>query len=212
MSTLIISTNTKRALDYIQKDIENREGIRVNLVNNIDILCYNDKELKISTLLVRDINNRLSEKSLNLKNKYLILSNFNSATQEAQNAFLKNLEESSAKIYLIANSKSGILETALSRVFLVNLKFKKNTNKEIVNILDKIVYDKQLSLIKSLTSKHSFKKILNNLEIYIKVNSAKIEKEKQVNTLNKIYICKKRSVGVTLNSEIQLTNIILHII
>ncbi len=205
MSTLIITNNTNKALRFIKKTIEGKENRSINIFNNIDILCYNNKDINLSTELIREINRKLTDRSSDLSNKYLIISNFNRSTPEAQNAFLKTLEESNKEIFLVSKNKSGILETIISRVFIKNISAKYTYSKEIQEILYKIIFNCELNLIKDLSSKYKLEKILNNFEYFLNKNREKIEIGKRTLALNKIYLFKKRNVEIKLNNEIQLT-------
>ena len=212
MSILIISNNANKALKYVKQEIEKEEGKRVNIFNNIDILVFNNNHSNLSTDVIRDINIKIQDKNINLSNKYLIISNFNRATPEAQNAFLKTLEESNKKIFLISTNKNGILETVISRVFIKYIHDKKTYNKKVQEILNKIVFNTELNLIKELCSKYSTEKILDNLEFFLNKHKEKFIKQKLAISINKIYVYKKRNTTIKLNTEIQITNIIIGLI
>ena len=211
MSNLIISKSNKKAIKYIKTAIYKKENNSINIFNNIDIFYYDNCREDLSTDTIREINKFLTEKSLLLKNKYAILSNFNSASIEAQNAFLKTLEENLNGIFLIADNTNRILSTVLSRVFIINLNSKTTFNTKIQSELHKIISQVSIGEIKDLTKNYSFEKLLNNLEYYLYKHKNNIETVKLEKSLKKLYEVKNRAQSVKLNSEIQLTNIIAHL-
>lgn len=210
MSTLIISNNKTKALKYIVNSIEKAEDCSINILNNVDILYHNDNEKNLSTSTIRDIITFIDQKNLNLSKKYVIISNFNRSSVEAQNTFLKTLEENNNEIYLISKNLNGILPTVISRVFIKDIEQKFTYNKKILAEINAI-YKGDLSKIKNLSKNFDLEKVLNNLEYFIYKNKNSFERDTIKKILTKIYKCKNQILEVKLNSEIQLTSIFLEL-
>lgn len=210
MSTLIISNNKTKALKYIVSNIEKAEKCSINILNNVDILYHNDNVKNLSTSTIRSIITFIDQKSLNLSKKYVIISNFNRSSIEAQNTFLKTLEENNNEIYLISKNLNGILPTVISRVFIKDIEQKFTYNKKILAEINAI-YKGDLSKIKNLSKNFDLEKVLNNLEYFIYRNKDNLDRVKIQKILTKIYKCKNQILEVKLNSEIQLTSILLEL-
>jgi DNA polymerase III delta prime subunit len=210
-SILIISNSSKIYTNYIINYITNEEDIELQNLLNIDIISNKRGDKKISTSQIREYIKQATTKPTVLKNKYLVLYNFNRATPNAQNAFLKTLEESNVNIILQASSKADILETVISRAKIVELKNVIKVSKEIQNLLAEIIENQKLSKIPALVKNTTSIQIIRNLEIYIKGNIRKNPKRAK-SAAKKLYLYKKRVGEVPLNTELQVTNIVLDLI
>ena len=104
MSTLIISNNKTKALKYIVTILKKRRSVSINILNNVDILYHNDNVKNLSTSTIRSIITFIDQKSLNLSKKYVIISNFNRSSIEAQNTFKNIGEKNNNEIYLISKT------------------------------------------------------------------------------------------------------------
>ena len=93
----------------------------------------------------------------------IILPNAHLLTEEAQNAFLKTLEEPESTIVLLAENEDQLLDTVVSRCFLINLPPEKKIGKvnieilrnvtdrgEAIKIIDELLQTKPYSLTRKL--------------------------------------------------------------
>lgn len=137
---LLIVKNQKLADAYL-KDFINYRNIAV-----FNIFRYKPLKDIITIDQIRDIQPLLTR--IEKEKKLIIIYSFDTAKTEAQNAFLKTLEEKSPKAYfiLIADSQLKILPTVVSRCQICRLKEKqiiKTSVKE--NFLNDLNYAKLLS-------------------------------------------------------------------
>jgi len=114
---LVISTSEKKKEDYLNLFID-RNGIK-----KADIFRFRPEKDTYSIERIRGVVNYLSL-SGNLK-RLFVFYRFDKATVEAQNTFLKTLEEGqkvNAFFVLFSSSQSALLETIKSRCQLIILK------------------------------------------------------------------------------------------
>ncbi len=202
MSILIINNDKENTNKWISNYIKNIENRRINIFNNIDIITSHEWKVSLSTKDIRELIQRINKKPQNLKTKYLIIYNFDRATPQAQNAFLKTLEESKANIILQAKTKVTILDTIISRVKTIYIKQnKKNINEKLYKIIEDIVYKKELSKIKNLL-KLPEEDVIETLEYFLLKN-------KNIKSTKLFYEYKKRVKKVPLNKEVQYTAILM---
>jgi len=208
MSILIVSSKQKNTEEYLQNHISKVENVSINILNNVDIINCNKDNTKLSTMNVRSILNETSLKPHQLSSKYIIIYNYDRVGERIQNMLLKTLEEGRVKILLHANSIANILPTTLSRVIVHNLENNLNTSEENETIIHNIIVDKQVNRIWDV-KKEDINDFLNCLETYLKSN--KPDNYEKVD--KKIMLLKKRiSTGITLNKDIQLTNLFLDLL
>lgn len=208
MPKLLVTNKKEEAKQYIEGDIEKIEGEVVNIDKNADISVIDKKQVKVDD--IRDIIKTLSTKPLSLKQKYLVIFNFDKATISSQNAFLKTLEEGKAQIYLQVESSLNLLDTIISRAQVINLTIERSENTQLSQILEDIIKKSDLGQIPSVVKKYEAGEIYNNLEIvlsrFVKTNSnIKV-------AINDLYLAKKRQNQAHLNTEIQITYIIIRAI
>lgn len=105
----------------------------------------------------------------------VIISNAQNLTEEAQNAFLKTLEEGSATIILLAPNEDSLLPTVLSRCFisylsnlshLSNLKLEEiKTREEALDYIDNLILEKPYHLLRKLLQAKRYLKANVNLRL-----------------------------------------------
>ena len=204
MSNLIISQNKEKVNRWVEEWIKKEENRSVNLFNNMDVVTLDNEDKEISTKDIRGIISQTSSKPRALKNKYVIIYNFNRANRQAQNAFLKTLEESPVKIVLHAKTTNTLLDTIISRVKVLYLKEEgSKPDTKILKTLKDIVENKKISKIKDLAKVKDEEQLLNTLEYFLKNN-------KNIKAIKAFYEYKKRKEQVPLNKELQLTAILIN--
>jgi len=128
MSFLIIGGSQE---DQLKKVRQIADGLGLNFSpNNPDILIVRP-EKSIGIDQIRQIKNFLSQKSWGKGKKLVTVFQADSMTLPAQNAFLKTLEEPPANsdIILIADNRSSLLPTVISRCRVVTLSLTKRLEK-----------------------------------------------------------------------------------
>lgn len=153
-------------------------------MNSIDMLEFRTDKKSISVDDIRGINQEILKKPEVSKNKVVIIYDSNKMTIEAQNSFLKSLEDvlDNTYIFLIARNIDNIVNTILSRCLI--LKFGKidyeeykehfiKLNLEESYINDLYIQSKgDLSISKSIIEESSvfkiYKYVLNVINCFIK--------------------------------------------
>ncbi len=100
------------------------------------------KIIHFSLLKIADVRQLSNLTKLALSEKTaIVIKDIDQATEEAQNAFLKNLEEPQEKLFYIltAKSKESPLPTIASRCQVINLKGKQKNNKEAEDFTQKFL-------------------------------------------------------------------------
>lgn len=126
IAQLIVSTTVKKAESYIDafcatKNIPPYAILRIKKEkNNLSI----DEIRNIATIIPRSNNASVA----------IVVYDFESAKPEAQNAFLKTLEEraASAQFFVLVSEQSSVLPTIASRCKLVRLEEIKKTKKSVI--------------------------------------------------------------------------------
>ncbi|MEK7550725.1 MAG: hypothetical protein AAB535_02990 [Patescibacteria group bacterium] len=118
---------------------------------------------------VRELNNliRLSFSEPTL----IICENINEATEEALNAFLKNLEEPQENIYfaLTASNVNGVLSTIVSRCQIIkinNLKFKIYNEEEVKKFLNLKTAQQKIEFFDIIKDRNEAIKFIESLIFY----------------------------------------------
>lgn len=118
-SFLITSTDTKKAQEYVLKMCEDEQ------ISGFDITTIEPEAGKsIGIEEIRNIQKKIYLTPVKSKTKAIIIKNSETLTIEAQNAFLKILEEppQSTLIILIVSNKDLLLSTIISRCKIIEIK------------------------------------------------------------------------------------------
>jgi len=121
MAYLIVGDSQKLREEKLQ---ELADSFGVSLSTNNPDLFLIDPDNNISIEAIRDIKRFLNKKAWNDQGiKLVIVFSAQAMSIEAQNAFLKTLEEppANSEIILITNHKASLLPTIVSRSKLINL-------------------------------------------------------------------------------------------
>lgn len=205
MPNLIIVKSKKVFSQAVKKQIDDIENTSVNIFNNIDITTGGKNNTELSTKQIRSIIKETHSKPTLLKNKYIVLYNFDRANINVQNAFLKTLEEGSAKIFLQAKSVNNILPTVISRCQVNYLSSKLSFNKNIQQLLNEVTNGK-INLLTQLAKKNNFVTITNNIEYYLYKNNI----NNKGSILKKFFDFKQKQNETNLNTELWLYYIFIN--
>lgn len=151
--TIIVFKNKSLLNQYINKFIKQHQFKQEN------IFRIDPEKRQILVNQIRAIEKFIITEP---KNKRLfIINQFDKATLEAQNAFLKTLEErtNNNQFLLIVNNKNHLLPTIKSRCRLINLDKEKTSfqlNKEIADLINQTIGSKNYRFLK-VTLKYSTK-------------------------------------------------------
>lgn len=211
MSNLIITSNIKGFEKKALEIMNTYEDKNIQKLYNIDIITNENEENELPTDKIREIIKQSYNKPTQLKYKYIVLYNFDRANVQAQNAFLKTLEESQCKIILHANSELGILDTILSRVVITKINETKEPNKKIQKLVNEIYKTKSIDTISKL-SKENLAEVIEEVEAFLHENKNEIDEANFTNVVEKLYQLKKRNIETNLNTEIQLMNLFVHLL
>jgi DNA polymerase-3 subunit delta' len=133
------------------------------------------------------------------------------ATEEALNAFLKNLEEPQENLYYIltASSVSAVLPTIVSRCQVIKVNLDNFSNKEKVNIKN---LKPTFSLIDKIKDREEAKEFIQNLIIQNHFNllNSPENRDKTADNLE-IFIKTLNNLKANGNVALQLTNMIIHL-
>ncbi len=179
----------------------------------INKLAKNMQKLDYSLFKIAEVRNLHALTKLSLKSKTAIVVNdFHLATEAAQNAFLKELEEPQDKLIyiLLANNTSSILPTIQSRCQVIEVGEKEVTDKdaEFFDIFfNKEPADKLMEISKIKTreqAKAYLTKIING-------GSTKITSGQETPHLLKHAMKALEAIEQNGNIQLQLTNFVVKI-
>jgi DNA polymerase III delta prime subunit len=165
-STLFISTDNSLVQSSIDKICQQLDNT-IN-PNNPDIFIINENS-GWTIELVRTLKNWLSQKPFNHQNKIVVIYQVHQFNLESQNALLKSLEEPGDNNYFIltSNKPSKIINTIISRCFLIKLK----NSFSLQENFQPLVFSKQIkdNLLQSETLIKDKNQILPYLENQLKI-------------------------------------------
>lgn len=165
-------------------------------------------------------------KPYSLKFKVGVIISVEKATQEAQNALLKTLEEPPKNTFIIltTSNSSRLLPTIVSRCQVIELedKEKKKTDKQIVKTILKAGVVKRFELIEEITKRKNkvqvFEEVielLENLLAYFKVRLLKSYKDEQkaknIFNIIKLIELTKLAIDNNVNLRLALENLMINL-
>ena len=183
MLPILLVSEDKNKINLFIKNLQKKEKIRDEYVFRIEPQLKHfsiDQIKEIKKALIYKVN----------EPRLYILFNFDTSTYEAQNAFLKTLEEHNSLVYfvLVVTQYYNLASTLISRskiIFVGDEKVKKND--EISKELDKLIKNKDLKVLGSkyflAKTKKNPLEILDGMIEYFKnrlandINSTKILRE-----------------------------------
>ncbi|MFC1625475.1 hypothetical protein ACFL1Q_00330 [Patescibacteria group bacterium] len=131
------------------------------------------------------------------------------ATEEAQNAFLKNLEEPQDNLYymLVADSFNNILPTIISRCQIIKVKKQKTQtdNQQVVNFC-KLSVGKKLAYINTIKEREKAKEFVESLITFLHKDVAKNGYNLEVSLLT------FKRLKANGNVNFQLANLVISLV
>lgn len=169
---LLITANQKEANKEILKFKKKLD------ISDFDINII-EPDPSISIADIRNITHTVSRKAVAGQNRLMVIKGMDSATNEAQNALLKLLEEPQKNLYLIliAQSTDKLLPTVQSRCQIIKITETGKTKKTAIlaEILMLSPGEKLLFLSKKISDRETAEKfiqnIINELEDQLKENT-----------------------------------------
>ncbi|MBP7859592.1 hypothetical protein KA001_01365 [Patescibacteria group bacterium] len=213
MTPILIITKSKKLFEKEALKIVsgNELSSTINLLS-LDINKYGEDISQISTSTLREFLLKKIFKPNVLNNNYSLLYNFDVYNASMQNITLKLLEESKTTIIIQSSNVNNVLDTVISRCKLIKLNQKKVYNKNLLELLDKIINSNDLSLISKL-SNYEHKKVLENLEFFLKKNRNKFIEKNYIISVNNLYKLYKNIENTkALNFELQFINVIVSLL
>jgi len=199
---LIIGTNTKKVEKIIDSILKKKGAKQVEF--ELQKIAH-VRELSSFTNL------KISEKTA------VVVKNIDTATTEALNAFLKNLEEPQENLIYILTAQTTyrILPTIVSRCEIVTTGKKEIDEKTVkkMKAFLSLSSEKQLIIIKDIRSREESLEFLENI-IYSSNNLLKKEKKGQAklaHILKNATIARERIIA-NANPTLQLTNFVLQVV
>lgn len=118
--SFIFYGKNKSEIERISKDFSFKI-LGTNVKSFRDIVEFKCDKKNISVDEIRSLNMELLKKPENFKNKVILIYDADRMTNQAQNSFLKSLEDSNENIFiiLIVNNIKNIIPTVLSRCLIV---------------------------------------------------------------------------------------------
>ncbi len=199
MHAYLITGNNQ---NLIQEQIE-------KLVKDLKVrkLGFELKKIADVRELAKFTNLSLNEKSA------IVLENFDQVTADAQNAFLKNLEEPQENlIYILtARSQDSVLPTIASRCQIIELtntadQLDSETTKKIAGFIGKSVGEK-LVITSKITKREDALQFIKEIEIYLSN-----EFKKNPSLIYSVEVADQtlRNLEQNGNVQIQLTNFVVN--
>lgn len=158
--------------------------------------------VKESLFKISDVKRLIKETNLKFKNKTVyLIQNFDKASTEAQNAFLKRLEEPQENLVFVltARSEAKILPTIISRVSVVRNKIQKTRNKQS-EFFD-LDLDSKFLHIDKIKNREEARQFCENL-----LNSAR--NSENIKYLEAVNNC-LNALNANGNANLQLTKLVL---
>lgn len=215
----------KHVLNHISA-IYQIEAYSIHSISHPDIFTINpllQNSIKIEDM--REAQSRLSYKPYNSEIVTIIINNAHKMTTEAQNSFLKTLEEPPefASIILLTNSSEGLLDTVVSRCRIYKIQDNKNSedseNADLTRLLQSdLIGSFKLAeeIAKDKASKMRSNNLIDSLELYFyKLMNKKLGKNQEF-TREKELLIKIRNarymISRNTNTRVVLENLFLDIL
>ena len=143
----------------------------------------------------------------------IVVKNFSKTSEEAQNAFLKSLEEPQANLFyiLVADEEEGILATIMSRCEIIygkKINQATENGSEYSDFLEKSVGEK-LKIISAINKRDEAINFANSL---ISSGHSRFLKNYEMSAFLKEAQTLKRNLEANGNVQLQLTNFVVNIV
>ena len=202
---LLITNNLKDVVSFI-KTIKKKNDIIINIYpTKTEYSIEQIKEIVRETTIYQPYK------------RIYVLENFNLSSQEAQNAFLKTLEENKNNIQFILTALSihQLLPTIISRVKVINLNknIKLQIDKEIEKIFEDFIKNNSMDILNlneiNIRSKTKALELLNQIIVFFR---NRIHKDKNaIIILKKILSIKPLLENNNLNPQLTIDNLLIYI-
>ena len=202
---LLITNDFKEVTSFI-KTIKTKKDIIINIYpTKTEYSIEQIKEIVRETIIYQPYK------------RIYVLENFNYSSQEAQNAFLKTLEESINNIQFIltASSVHQLLPTIISRVKVINLNknIKPQIDKKIEKIFEDFIKNNSMNILNldeiNIGSKTKALELLNQIIVFFR---NRIHKDKKaIIILKKILSIKPLLENNNLNPQLTIDNLLIYI-
>jgi len=202
---LLITNDFKEVTSFI-KTIKTKKDIIINIYpTKTEYSIEQIKEIVRETIIYQPYK------------RIYVLENFNYSSQEAQNAFLKTLEESINNIQFIltASSVHQLLPTIISRVKVINLNknIKIQIDKKIEKIFEDFIKNNSMNILNldeiNIRSKTKALELLNQIIVFFR---NRIHKDKKaIIILKKILSIKPLLENNNLNPQLTIDNLLIYI-
>ena len=202
---LLITNDFKEVTSFI-KTIKTKKDIIINIYpTKTEYSIEQIKEIVRETIIYQPYK------------RIYVLENFNYSSQEAQNAFLKTLEESINNIQFIltASSVHQLLPTIISRVKVINLNknIKIQIDKKIEKIFEDFIKNNSMNILNldeiNIGSKTKALELLNQIIVFFR---NRIHKDKRATIiLKKILSIKPLLENNNLNPQLTIDNLLIYI-
>ena len=202
---LLITNDFKEVTSFI-KTIKTKKDIIINIYpTKTEYSIEQIKEIVRETIIYQPYK------------RIYVLENFNYSSQEAQNAFLKTLEESINNIQFIltASSVHQLLPTIISRVKVINLNknIKIQIDKKIEKIFEDFIKNNSMNILNldeiNIGSKTKALELLNQIIVFFR---NRIHKDKKaIIILKKILSIKPLLENNNLNPQLTIDNLLIYI-
>ncbi len=200
ISLLLITKNKEEAKKYLFKEIVKKNDLFFEIIPE-------KKEYSIN-----NIKNLWSEtKIFNKSKRIYFLANFHIASLEAQNAFLKLLEEPPKNVLFVitTDNQNKLLSTIVSRTKIINLNKKVSTendlDKDKKKLLETFLKDKNLNLIKS------YELSIDDIILFFKEKLIKENKKSYSIILKEALKIKNLLENNNLNSQLAFDHLFIYI-
>ena len=202
---LLITNNLKDVVSFI-KTIKKKNDVIINIYPaKTEYSIEQIKEIVRETAIYQPYK------------RIYVLENFNLSSQEAQNAFLKTLEENKNNIQFILTALSihQLLPTIISRVKVINLNknIKLQIDKEIEKIFEDFIKNNSMDILNlneiNIRSKTKALELLNQIIVFFR---NRIHKDKNaIIILKKILSIKPLLENNNLNPQLTIDNLLIYI-
>lgn len=206
MIPILLITNDFKEITSFIKTIKKKEDVIINVYPiKTEFSIEQIKEIVRETIIYQPYK------------RIYVLENFNYSSQEAQNAFLKTLEENinNIQFVLTASSVHQLLPTIISRVKVINLNknIKIQLDKTIEKILEDFIKNNSMNILNldeiNIRSKTKVLELLNQIIVFFR---NRIHKDKKaIIILKKILSIKPLLENNNLNPQLTIDNLLIYI-